>query len=104
MFFLRSLIRPTASQTPLTARQSVRLVGRQAQRWQMPLNNAPRAAQYSSGSGLSKEEVEARVLDVFKGFEKVNPTKVSELVEKRAPGIIRKLVIGRPGLTISHLF
>lgn len=77
MFFLRSLVRPTASKTTLTARQSTRLIGRQAQRWQIPLNNAPRAALYSTGSGLSKEEVEARVLDVFKGFEKVNPTKLT---------------------------
>lgn len=90
MFFLRSLVRPTASQTPLSARQSVRLVGRQSQRWQMSLNNAPRAAQYSSGGSLSKEEVQARVLDVFKGFEKVNPNKVSEIVEidRRLKGLV----------------
>jgi hypothetical protein len=77
MFFLRSLARPVSSQINFTARQSVRLAGGQSQRWQMKFNNAPRAAQYSSAGGLNKEEVEARVLDVFKGFEKVNPNKVS---------------------------
>jgi NADH dehydrogenase (ubiquinone) 1 alpha/beta subcomplex 1 len=47
----------------------------------MKTNNALRTAQYSSAGGLSKEEVEARVLDVFKGFEKVNQNKVSKYVE-----------------------
>lgn len=80
MFFLRSLARPITSQINFTTRQSVRLAGGQSQRWQMKFNNAPSAAQYSSGGGLRKEEVEARVLEVFKGFEKVNPNKVSNHV------------------------
>lgn len=33
-------------------------------------------AAYSAAAGLSKGEITARVLDVLKGFEKVDPTKV----------------------------
>lgn len=54
------------------------ITARQPQRLQPKLNTLSRAAAYSSSAGgLSKDEVEARVLDVFKGFEKVDPTKVS---------------------------
>lgn len=35
----------------------------------------PRAA-FSAAAGLSKDDVQTRVLEVLKGFEKVNPTKV----------------------------
>ncbi|CCM05159.1 uncharacterized protein FIBRA_07368 [Fibroporia radiculosa] len=35
-------------------------------------------AAYSASAGLSKTEITARVVDVLKGFEKVDPTKLSE--------------------------
>lgn len=37
---------------------------------------APRPANYSAAAGLSKEQITTRVLDVLKGFEKVDPAKV----------------------------
>jgi hypothetical protein len=77
MSFLRSLIKPAPLRTTLRVRQPVTSIASQSRQWQLNLNNAPRVAQYSSAGGLSKEEVEARVLDVFKGFEKVDPKKVS---------------------------
>jgi len=106
MFFLRPLARPIASQTNFTARRTVFLVGRQSQRWQMKLNNAPRAAPYSSGGGLSREEVEARVLDVFRGFEKVNPNKVSKHVESSAGRIAHywTTLMGQWGADETWLF
>ena len=33
-------------------------------------------AAYSAAAGLSKEQISTRVLDVLKGFEKVDPAKV----------------------------
>jgi hypothetical protein len=42
------------------------------------LKTPPRAATYSAAAGLKKDEVEARILDVFKGFEKVDPAKVHQ--------------------------
>jgi NADH dehydrogenase (ubiquinone) 1 alpha/beta subcomplex 1 len=36
----------------------------------------PRAA-FSAAAGLSQDEIQTRVLDVVKGFEKVDPAKVS---------------------------
>ncbi|PVG03391.1 putative ACP1-mitochondrial acyl-carrier protein [Serendipita vermifera] len=77
MSFLRSLIKPAPLRTTLRVRQPVTSIARQSRQWQLNFNNAPRAAQYSSAGGLSKEEVEARVLDVFKGFEKVDPSKLT---------------------------
>ncbi|KAG8789625.1 Acyl carrier protein, mitochondrial [Serendipita sp. 411] len=77
MSLLRVFAKPSAFRTTFHARSSV-VVTRPSQRWQMNLNKmTPRAAPYSSGGGLSKVEVEARILDVFKGFEKVNPTKLT---------------------------
>jgi hypothetical protein len=37
----------------------------------------PWSASYSVASGLSKDVIQTRVLDVLKGFEKVDPAKVS---------------------------
>ncbi len=34
------------------------------------------SASYSAAAGLSKEQITSRVLDVLKGFEKVDPAKV----------------------------
>ncbi|KAH9950488.1 acyl carrier protein [Amylocystis lapponica] len=34
-------------------------------------------AAYSAAAGLSKEQISTRVLDVLKGFEKVDPSKLS---------------------------
>jgi NADH dehydrogenase (ubiquinone) 1 alpha/beta subcomplex 1 len=36
----------------------------------------PLAARYSAVAGLSRSDIERRVLDVLKGFEKVEPSKV----------------------------
>jgi NADH dehydrogenase (ubiquinone) 1 alpha/beta subcomplex 1 len=73
----RSLVRPTSRILPGAQRAVLLAAARPSQRWQIKLNSVPRAAGYSSASSLSKEEIEARVLDVFKGFEKVDPTKVT---------------------------
>ncbi|PCH33776.1 acyl carrier protein [Wolfiporia cocos MD-104 SS10] len=35
-------------------------------------------AAYSAAAGLSKSDITARVLDVLKGFEKVDPSKLTE--------------------------
>lgn len=43
---------------------------------------APRAA-YSAAAGLSKEDITTRVLDVLKGFEKVDPAKVNVICNFR---------------------
>jgi len=37
----------------------------------------PRASFAAAAGGLRKEEIEARILDIVKGFEKVEPGKVS---------------------------
>lgn len=39
----------------------------------------PRAA-FSAAAGLSKDEIQTRILEVVKGFEKVDPAKVSSIV------------------------
>lgn len=39
-------------------------------------NPIPWRASFSAPAGLTKETIETRVLDVLKGFEKVNPSKV----------------------------
>ena len=36
----------------------------------------PQRAAFSASAGLTKEDITARVFDVLKGFEKVDPTKV----------------------------
>lgn len=36
----------------------------------------PPRANFSAAAGLSKEDIQTRVLDVLKGFEKVDPAKV----------------------------
>lgn len=36
----------------------------------------PQRAAFSAAAGLTKEEITTRVLDVLKGFEKVDPNKV----------------------------
>lgn len=50
------------------------LAARALPRTQLP-RFAPRAT-FSAAAGLSKGEIETRVLDVLKGFEKVDPAKV----------------------------
>jgi NADH dehydrogenase (ubiquinone) 1 alpha/beta subcomplex 1, acyl-carrier protein len=42
-----------------------------------PQNSIPWRASFSATSGLPKETIQTRVLDVLKGFEKVDPSKVS---------------------------
>ncbi|KAF9786978.1 acyl carrier protein [Thelephora terrestris] len=37
----------------------------------------PQRATFSAAAGLTKEEITTRVLDVLKGFEKVDPTKLT---------------------------
>lgn len=38
--------------------------------------SVPWRAGFAAAAGLTKDTIETRVLDVFKGFEKVNPSKV----------------------------
>ncbi|KDQ63635.1 hypothetical protein JAAARDRAFT_29661 [Jaapia argillacea MUCL 33604] len=37
----------------------------------------PQRAAFSAAAGLSKPDIESRILDVLKGFEKVDPAKLS---------------------------
>jgi NADH dehydrogenase (ubiquinone) 1 alpha/beta subcomplex 1, acyl-carrier protein len=39
-------------------------------------NSVPWRAGFSSPAGLTKDDIQKRVIDVLKGFEKVNPSKV----------------------------
>lgn len=39
-------------------------------------NRLPPRANFAAAAGLSKDEIQSRVLDVLKGFEKVDPAKV----------------------------
>ena len=48
----------------------------------------PRAA-FSAAAGLSKEEITQRVLDVLKGFEKVDPSKVLASTSVLIKGVLR---------------
>ncbi|EIM92648.1 acyl carrier protein [Stereum hirsutum FP-91666 SS1] len=66
MSFVRLALRSAARPT---------LAARALPRTQFP-RFAPRAA-FSAAAGLSKGEIETRVLDVLKGFEKVDPAKLS---------------------------
>lgn len=63
----RSLPRTGALLTPRTASTLPQFRGRIFQN-----------ALFSAQAGLSKGEISARVLDVLKGFEKVNPDKVPQ--------------------------
>ena len=42
-----------------------------------PLFFRPQRAAFSAAAGLSKEDIQARILDVLKAFEKVSQDKVS---------------------------
>lgn len=44
----------------------------------------PQRAAFSAAAGLTKEEITTRVLDVLKGFEKVDPNKVRNAKVKTA--------------------
>jgi NADH dehydrogenase (ubiquinone) 1 alpha/beta subcomplex 1 len=39
-------------------------------------NFVPWRAAFSAAAGLTKDTIETRILDVLRGFEKVNPSKV----------------------------
>lgn len=56
----RSVARPSLAVTALPARSALRM----------------QIARYSAPAGLSKEQITTRVLDVLKGFEKVDQAKV----------------------------
>lgn len=45
-----------------------------------PLFFRPQRAGFSAAAGLSKEDVQARIVDVLKTFEKVPQDKVSALI------------------------
>ena len=67
MSFLRLAVRNVARPRAVFAAPAARLVrSRILQR-----------ASYSAAAGLDKEQITARVLEVLKGFEKVNQEKVS---------------------------
>lgn len=65
-FAFRSAVRPT-------------LMAASAPRIQF-LRYSPRAA-FSAAAGLPKSEIEARILDLLKSFEKVDPAKVCTMLE-----------------------
>ncbi|THV04859.1 acyl carrier protein [Dendrothele bispora CBS 962.96] len=52
-------------------------LSRQALRVSRPTTQLSLRAAYSAAAGLSKENVEARVMDVLKGFEKVDQSKLT---------------------------
>lgn len=68
-------------------------------------NPIPWRASFSAPAGLTKDVIETRVLDVLKGFEKVNPSKVltkpcfHALCDSHSSGKAYHLFIihGRPG-------
>ncbi|KAI0931992.1 hypothetical protein AcW1_000751 [Taiwanofungus camphoratus] len=64
---VRSIARPSVVLTP-------RVATALPQRW----NRIPHYAPFSAAAGLSKGEITARVIDVLKGFEKVDPAKLTE--------------------------
>jgi NADH dehydrogenase (ubiquinone) 1 alpha/beta subcomplex 1 len=72
MSFLRaafkSALRPTAAAAFRAPQRS------NVMRWRAPI---VQRAWYSESTGLSKDAIESRVLDVLKSFEKVDPAKVS---------------------------
>lgn len=51
---------------------------------------------FSAAAGLSKEDIETRVLDVLKGFEKVDKTKVC------LPGVFNVELLTRPSLSAYY--
>ena len=54
-------------------------LSRQAFRVSRPTTQLPLRAAYSAAAGLNKEDIQTRVLDVLKGFEKVDQSKVRVL-------------------------
>lgn len=66
---VRSVARPHAVSAPF----------RSAQLANARYTFALQRASYSAAAGLSRSDIESRVLDVLKSFEKVNQTKVCRL-------------------------
>lgn len=66
----RSVARPSLAATALPARNALRM----------------QIARYSAPAGLSKDQITTRVLDVLKGFEKVDQGKVFILLNIRWNG------------------
>ncbi|KAK7463668.1 mitochondrial acyl carrier protein [Stygiomarasmius scandens] len=52
-------------------------LSRQAFRVSRPTTQLPLRAAYSAAAGLNKEDIQTRVLDVLKGFEKVDQSKLT---------------------------
>lgn len=73
---LRSAARASSTALPRAAPQPLRVaVASSKLQAQSPLFlNAARG--YASGGGLSHQEIQNRILDVLKSFEKVDPSKV----------------------------
>lgn len=76
--------RPVASQqlrqfSARTAARPSMLAAPAMMKSQKIVSAAPQWSQmrFASGSALSKDDIKARVLDVLKSFEKVDPAKVS---------------------------
>ena len=72
MSFLRAVAR-VAPVRPFVQVQPPRLALQPLARARLP----PRAFFAAAAGGLRKEEIEARILDIVKGFEKVEPGNVS---------------------------
>lgn len=58
------------------ARRRVALVAPRPSAVFAPWSRLPQFAAYSAAAGLSREQITSRVLDVLKGFEKVEQSKV----------------------------
>lgn len=82
MSFLRVIAR-AAPVRPFVQVQGPRFALQPLARARLP----PRAFFAAAAAGLRKEEIEARVLDIVKSFEKVEPGKVSR---KQSSSLVRQ--------------
>ena len=81
MSFLRTALRAVPRQRPT-------FIAPRSAAW-VCQNFAAQRAWYSASAGLSRSDIEPRVLDVLKSFEKVDGSKVSRLVAYSSPFISR---------------
>jgi hypothetical protein len=80
MSFLRIIAR-AAPARPFVQLQAPRLALQPLARARLP----PRAFFAAAAGGLRKEEIEARILDIVKSFEKVEPGNVSRKQSSSSP-------------------
>jgi NADH dehydrogenase (ubiquinone) 1 alpha/beta subcomplex 1 len=94
MSFLRVVAR-AAPVRPFVQVQAPRLALQLLARARLP----PRAFFAAAAGGLRKEEIEARILDIVKGFEKVEPGKVSR---KQSNSLVRQQILHRMFWQVSQ--